>query len=105
MEQYTPKDLTFQEMADRLMPILQDASTQYAPKVIEQLDLLVYVNLLERIVVLDSPVPGSSEFARFGWRSISVVRSSVACILYARGDARDFLRLHLGRPMSRPTVE
>jgi hypothetical protein len=105
MEQYTPQDLTFQKIGDRVVQILRDAATHYAPKVIEQLDLLVYVNLLKRIVVLDSQVPASSHFSQFGWRSISVVRSSVACVLYARADAPDFLRSHLGKPMSRPGEE
>ncbi len=105
MEQYTPQDLTFREIARRVVQILRDAATHYAPRVIEQLDLLVYVNLLKRIVVLDSPVPDSSDFSQFGWRSISVVRSSVACVLYARADAPDFLRSHVGRPMSRPGEE
>ncbi len=101
MEQYTPQDLRFQEIGDRVVQILRDAETHYAPKVIEQLDLLVYVNLLKRIVVLDSPVPDSSHFSQFGWRSISVVRSSVACVLYARADAPDFLGSHVGKPVSR----
>jgi len=105
MEQYTPQDLTFQEIGDRVMPILRDAATHYAPKVIEQLDLLVYVNLLKRIVDLDSPVPDSSHFSQFGWRSISIVNSSVACVLYARPDAPAFLRSHVGKPVSRPGEE
>lgn len=105
MEQYTPKDLTFREIGDRVVHILQGASTHYAPKAIEQLDLLIYVNLLRRIVDLESPVPDPSDFSKFGWRSISVVRSSVACVFYARADAPQFLRSHVGKPVSRLGME
>lgn len=105
MEQYTPQDLTFQQIGELLVPILREAASHYAPKVIGQLDLLVYVNLLKRIVVLDSPVPDAASFLPYGWRSISVVRSSVACVFCARSDAPNFLRSHVDVPMSRPGEE
>lgn len=105
MEQYTPQDLTFSEIGDRVVQLLQETSKRYAPKVIEQLDLLVYVNLLKRIVVLDSPVPDSTTFAKFGWRSVSMVNGSVACVLHARPDAPDFLHVNVGKPASRPGME
>ena len=105
MEQHTPQDLTFGEIGDRVVQLLQGTSTHYAPKVIEHLDLLVYVNLLNRSVVLDSPVPDPTAFAKFGWRSVSIVKGSVACVLHARPAAPDFLRANAGKPASRPEVE
>lgn len=102
MEQYTPQDLTYREIGERVTRILQDASERYAPKAIEKLDMLIYVNLLRRIVDMTSPIPDASLFAPFGWRSVSVVKSSSACVLYARADAPSFLRSHLGHPVSRP---
>ncbi len=105
MEQYTPEDLEFSEIGNRVVQVLEAEAKHYAPKVIEQLDLLVYVNLLKRIVVQDSRVPDSSVFAKFGWRSVSVVKSSVACVLHARPDAPEFLRANVGKPASRPAIE
>lgn len=102
MEQYTPQDLTYREIGDRVTKILQDASEHYAPKAVAQLDMLIYVNLLRRIVDATSPIPDASLFAPFGWRSVSVVRSSGACVLCARADTPGFIRLHVGRPVSRP---
>ena len=104
-EEYTPQDLTYQEICDRLFELLEDTSRHYAPRVIEQLDLLVYVNLIHRVIDAGSPIPESSAFLRHGWRSISVVRSSFACVLYARSDAPLFLRSHVGEHVSQPSIE
>jgi len=105
MEQYTPTDLTFDEINGRLVEILHDTSKHYAATVINQLDLLVYANLLHRVVALDSRVPNSSSFAGYGWRSVSAVRGSMACVFFARADAPDFLRSRVGKPLARPSVE
>jgi hypothetical protein len=99
--QYTPKELTFQEIGEHVVRILERASNHYASRVIQSLDLLIYANLLECHVVLDSPVPNASLFADFGWRSVSVTRGSVACVLCAREDAPRFLLSHMGMPMVR----
>ena len=99
--QYTPKELTFQEIGEHVVRIIERTSKHYAPQVIQSLDLLVYANLLERHVVLDSPVPDASLFTGFGWRSVSVTRGSVACVLCAREDAPRFLLPHIGKPMVR----
>lgn len=101
MEQYTPVDLTYQEVGDQVIQTLQDASKHYAAKVIQQLDLLVYINLLRRIVDTQSSIPEPSRFSSYGWRSISVVRSSFALVLHARSDAPAFLQPHVGIPGSR----
>lgn len=105
MEQYTPSDLTYQQIGDRVAQVLVAASKHYAPKVIERLDLLVYVNLLRRMVDPQSPVPESSNFSTYGWRSISMVRSWSAWVLYARSDAPSFLQTHMGKPVLRPGME
>ena len=105
MEQYTPTELTFNEINDRVVEILQNASKLYAAAAIKQLDLLVYANLLHRVVVLDSPLPNSSSFAGYGWRSVSVVRGSMACVFFARADAPEFLRSHVGEPLARSSVD
>lgn len=101
MEQYTPQDLTYGEVGNHAVQVLEGLSKHYAPKVIHQLDLLLYVNLLRRIVDTSSPLPDRSRFSRYGWRSVSVVRSSFACVLDVRSDAPDFLQRYLGRPTSR----
>jgi hypothetical protein len=100
MEQYTPEDLTYEEVGDHAVRILEDLSTHYAPKVIQQLDLLLYVNLLRRIVDTQSAVPSPSRFSGYGWRSVSVVRSSFACVFHARSDAPAFLPPYVGKPTS-----
>ena len=101
--QYTPKDLTFQDIGEHVIGTLKTASKHYAPQVVKGLDLLIYANLLERHVVLDSPVPNASLFTGFGWRSVSITRGSVACVLCAREDAPRFLLRRIGSPMVRIT--
>lgn len=101
MEQYTPQDLTYGEIGDHAVQVLEGLSKHYAPKVTQQLDLLLYVNLLRRIVDMQSPIPKPSHFSGYGWRSVSVVRSSFACVFDARSDAPDFLRRYIGKPTSR----
>ncbi|MEW6689179.1 MAG: DUF1780 domain-containing protein [Pseudomonadota bacterium] len=100
MEQYTPQDLTYEEIGDQAVKTLEGLAKHYAPKVIERLDLLLYVNLLRRVVDTQSPVPSPSRFSGFGWRSVSVVRSSVACVFHARSDAPEFLQPYVGKPTS-----
>jgi hypothetical protein len=101
VEQYTPKDLTHEQVGDHVVQTLEGLSKHYAPKAIQQFDLLLYVNLLRRIVDPESPVPSPTRFSSYGWRSLSVVRSSFACVLLARADAPDFLQAYVGRPTSR----
>ena len=104
LEQYIPKDLTYQEIGDRVTQLLITESKHYAPKVIQQLDLLVYVNLRHRLFDPQSPVPDSAIFSVFDWRSISVVRGWSAWVLYARSDSPPFLQANLGKPVSRPSM-
>jgi hypothetical protein len=96
-------DLTYQEVGDHVVQTLEGLSNHYAPKVVQQMDLLVYINLLRRIVDTQSPVPNPSQFSGYGWRSVSAVRSSLACVLHARSDAPAFLQDHVGKPTSRGT--
>jgi hypothetical protein len=105
MEEYTPQELTFEEIGSCVVQILKDLSKHYAPAVTKELDLLVYVNLIRRDVVLDGPIPDSSSFSGYGWRSVSVVKGSFACVFSARADAPEFLHAVIGRPLTRPILD
>lgn len=64
------------------------------------IDALVYVNLGQTFLNVDSPRPDFSEFAVLGWRSVSAVYLPYALVMHAGENAPAFLRNALGSALS-----
>ncbi len=81
----------------RVVSLVTDAlskkSGKYGgPKVCAGLDALVYVNLLKHSLDPETPLPNLSRLINQGWRSVSLLMTPFAHILYANSTAPEFLR-------------
>ncbi|MNE69416.1 hypothetical protein D3C80_1651360 [compost metagenome] len=94
-----PKRIAAAELQARLAPTLRKKARNYDERGLDlgELDLLAFVNLKRATPDFNSPFPPPTEYLRQGWRSLSLVGSNFARVLFAHGDAPDFLRNNLGR--------
>lgn len=86
LTQFTPKDITPQEIGAIILFELDKLEGRYAPAVKNQLDLLFYVNFQEHFLKV-GPLPEVGAFSSYGWRSISVVVGWGALVLFAAPNA------------------
>ncbi|MET1081087.1 MAG: DUF1780 domain-containing protein [Pseudomonas sp.] len=94
-----PKRIAAAELQARLAPTLRKKAHNYLERGLDpaELDLLAYVNLKRAVPDFNSPFPPPTEYLRQGWRSLSLVGPTYARVLFAHGQAPDFLRHNLGR--------
>ncbi|MDU9413304.1 DUF1780 domain-containing protein [Pseudomonas sp. zfem005] len=94
-----PKRIATAELQARLAPTLRKKAHNYTERGLElnELDLVAFVNLKRSVPDFNSPFPPPTEFLRQGWRSLSIVGSTYARVLFAHPDAPEFLRANLGR--------
>lgn len=96
VEHYEPRDITPEQIGGRILKLLQGLQTRYSPKVKENLDLLVYVNLIG-FFLKDGPMLSATEFEPYGWRSVSALTGgSAALVMFAASHAPMFLRTNVG---------
>lgn len=95
LEQFTPKDITPQQIGERICIELKGLQNHYAQAARRQLDILFYVNLQEHFLKV-GPVPPAIEFAPFGWRSVSAIMGRGAFVMFAAPDAPSFLAANVG---------
>lgn len=100
---YTPQSLTPDAIGLLVIAELNRLSSKrtYTAVTRSNIDLLFYVNLLEHWFE-HGPVPCSSLFSGFGWRSVSaVIANSTSLVLFADRDAPQFLQANAGKVRER----
>lgn len=90
LTKYSPINLTPDQVGDLLLTKLDHLKNRYSQAVKADLDILFYVNLKDHNPT-EGPMPSSSIFSGFGWRSVSAVFSLGGFVFYARDDSPDFL--------------
>ncbi len=100
LEQFTPQDITPQQIGDRIVNELEALQDHYAPAVRGHLDILFYVNLQEHFLKVD-PMPPALKFAPYGWRSVSALIGWGALVMFAAPDAPSFLASNVGTLIQR----
>lgn len=96
LEEYTPQEMTYLQLVERVVSEAASLDFHYAPAVRKELDLLFYVNLKELFFIEDGQMPAANAFARFGWRSVSAFENSAAFVFFAAPDAPSFLHPFVG---------
>lgn len=86
MKQFTPQDITPQQIGVRIVKELEALQQHYAPSARRYLDILFYVNLKEHFLKV-GPMPPALLFAPYGWRSVSAVMGWGALVMFAAPDA------------------
>ncbi len=100
LEKYTPpKKMSGTQVVEFLKPTLSKKLNSYAGRGISfsDIDVLVYLNLQEYILDLDTPFPKLDELKEQGWRSLSVFGNSYCRVLFAEQSAPHFLCTHVGK--------
>jgi len=97
-EQFSPVDISLQEVVDQVSALALKYASQYAPAVRAGLDLLVYANLHHVWGITEGQFPDLSVLQNCGWRSVSFFRgSATSCVLAADAKAPQFVRAAVGR--------
>lgn len=100
LKQFTPQDITPQQIGDRILKELDALQQRYAPSTRRHLDILFYVNLQEHFLKAGA-MPPAVEFASYGWRSVSAIMGWGALVMCAAPDAPAFLVSNVGALMQR----
>ncbi len=95
---YTPKDLTLQNIVDITADHLKKYENKYDSKTKKNLDMLFYFNLLDYHLNEDKTQYSIPNYvSNFGWRSISVGKNNLSCVIYTSESAPDFLKPFEGK--------
>lgn len=86
LKQFTPQDITPQQISDCIVQELKTLQQHYAPSARRHLDILFYVNLQAHFLKV-GPMPSALPFAQYGWRSVSAVMGWGALVMFAASDA------------------
>ena len=97
LESYTPKELTFQDIIDITIYELSKYQQIYSPDIKQNLDMLFYFNLIDFHLTDDRTCRIPKDISKYGWRSVSVIRNNLSCVLYASSSAPDFLKPFTGK--------
>ncbi|MDE2124518.1 MAG: DUF1780 domain-containing protein [Betaproteobacteria bacterium] len=100
LEQFTPQDITPEQIGGRILKQLETLQDHYAPAARRNLDILFYVNLQEHFLKV-GPMPPAIEFAPYGWRSVSAIMGWGALVMFAASDATTFLVSNVGALIQR----
>lgn len=99
LEDYTPRDITYQEIYSRIEANVIDFSKKYEPGTRSRMDLLFYVNLEDVHGYIATPLPSSSRLSKMGFRSVCFIMGRIAGVLAATASAPAFLKT--GEPQIR----
>ena len=94
-ELYDPIDISFSEVVQKCFDYAQRllSESKYGPLECKNIDLLIYFNLMNHLVV----PPTENEVKELEFRSLSVVSNRYCMVLYARKDAPIILRDNIGK--------
>ena len=91
MEPYSPPiSISLVELVPHIVDALSEKAQRYGTGC-NDIDALVYVNLMNRFLAADSDVPNLDTLQSQGWRSGSILFSPYGVILFAVPTAPDFL--------------
>jgi hypothetical protein len=92
-ESWTPSTVSLATAVEHVIAAAEMYSTKYAPAVLAELDLLIYLNIEASIEGSElKPLASLSS----GWRSVSAVCNDCAFVLVATRRAPSFIRAALG---------
>lgn len=94
--EFTPIDCSLQEIIELCAARVETLKTKYSSNVMQDMDLLLYVNLQNVFHVNEEFNPDVSAFASCGWRSITFVKGHIACCLYATANSPGWLQGSVG---------
>jgi len=92
LEPYSPPTpVELLELVPEIVQSLSEKAMKYGAKC-SDIDALVYVNLKNQYLEVDSDIPDLDELRSQGWRSVSLLFPPYGVILFAGPMAPDFLR-------------
>ncbi|MEH6503809.1 MAG: DUF1780 domain-containing protein [Cycloclasticus sp.] len=95
LTEYTPIDITPDQISILILKELERLQYRYAPAVKSNLDLLFYVNLTDNLLK-EGAMPSAQQFDTFEWRSISAIFGWGGLIFFANAISPDFIYSRVG---------
>lgn len=92
LESYTLKHLTVQNVIDITIDKLSKYQNVYSADLKSDLNLLFYFNLVDFHLTDERNYKIHDGLSKHGWRSISVLRDDLSCVIYTSDVAPDFLK-------------
>lgn len=102
--EYTPKDITLQEVYDLIVASSAEYACKYSKAFCQTLDLLYYVNLKDVMALIEQRFPDIQSLQSHPWRSVSFVIGYRSGILSASAAAPEFIRNAVGKVVHRDGV-
>lgn len=91
LEPVAPRDITYTEICDRVENEVARFATKYSVDVRAKLDLLFYVNLEDVFGYVATPLPPSSRWEQYAFRSVLTVMGCLSGVLMASDSAPEFI--------------
>lgn len=95
-----PAPLSYGDVAGLVTGSLNRKAERYSRSERARLDALVYVNLKNKFLDLDSPHPSFDQLSTQGWRSVSLLMPPYGLVLCAQHSASPFLLNLVGQTKS-----
>lgn len=96
LTEFPPVDCSLQDIIRLCAEKVESLKTKYSSKVMQDMDLLFYVNLHHVFEVNETANPDLSAFASCGWRSITFIKGQIACCLFATENSPGWLQGRVG---------
>jgi hypothetical protein len=104
-EAWNSEPISLVKIAETVADLAAREAIHYAPSHRRSLDLLCYVNYMNRFPVPDTKQYDATPLGASGWRSVSLICGLFAWVLYSASDAPDLLRNNAGKPCYRDIRE
>jgi hypothetical protein len=104
-EVWNAEPIPLTKFAETVTDLAAREAIHYAPSHRRSLDLLCYVNYMNRVPVPDTKQYDATPLAASGWRSVSLICGLFAWVLYSAPHAPDLLRNNAGKPYYRDIQE
>jgi hypothetical protein len=95
-----PIAISYKSLVPEVAAALSEKATKYGAGC-KTLDALVYIDLEDTFLNAISPMPDTAELEHQGWRSVSLLFSPYAVVLFAGKDASVHLRYAVGAPQNK----
>lgn len=86
-----PVSISFGSLMPELATVLSEKAAKYGTSC-KDLDALIYIDLEDTFLTPDALAPNTTELENQGWRSVSLLFTPYAVVLFARNSAPSFLR-------------
>lgn len=91
-----PSPISYLQILELITAALSKKASRYGKNVCSNLDALVYANLKDTFLDINTGMANFDTLMTQGWRSVSFVKPPCSHVVFAQGTASSFLRENIG---------